>query len=615
MPIRAVQAELNVAEVPCQEDARIHGESNLRPFRDGWLILKMFVRERLQHGRRLSSPDAQEVARPAQELTLAADLALTGGPEAAGGGCFNHGMSPDAREQPPAGDEPPEHAALGRRIFLSTASNYVGQIVVIGVWFLLTPFILDRLGATQYGLWVLVASFLAYGTLLDLGVNEAVVKYVAEHRAKGDSDAASSLIATTLWIYMALGLAVFVLGFALAGPLISLFNLPPGEHDTGVWLVRLTALGLAAELPAGTAFAVLRGLHRFDLMNLIGSAAILTLAAGTAIVLLLGGGVLAMAAITVPLTLLWQIPAIYAIRRTAPDLRFGLRGGRRENLRTVASFSSALFGLNVADVIKRKTDEIVIAASLPVAAVAPYSVARRVSELPEMLTYQFAKVLMPLASQLDAEGDRGMLRAIYVNSTRLALGIFVAVGASMIVFAEPLLVAWVGRAYAKDADVVVILTCAALTEVAMWPAIFLLQGMDRHRPLVVFAVGSAALNLGLSIWLVGPLGVKGVALATLIASGLQMVLVLPFSMRVNGVRAATLLRDVLLPVAVPLVPAAAVLVAEREWLAPGSLVTIALAGIAGAAVYGAVFLSFPQAVRERELLRGGIARMRAARRT
>ncbi len=522
-------------------------------------------------------------------------------------------MSPDAREQPPAGEEPSRHEAISRHILLSTAANYVGQIVTIAVWFLLTPFILDQLGATQYGLWVLVASFLAYGTLLDLGVNEAVVKYVAEHRARGESEKASSLIATTLWIYAGIGLIVFVVGCLIAAPLIDLFNLPADERDTGIWLVRLTAFGLAVELPAGTAFAVLRGLHRFDLMNLIGSAAMLTLAGGTALVLLLGGGVLWMAAISVPLTLLWQFPAMYAIRRTAPDLRFGLRGARRENLRTVASFSSALFGLNIADVVKRKTDEIVIAASLPVAAVAPYSVARRISELPEMLTYQFAKVLMPLASQLNAEGDRSLLRAIYVASTRLALGIFVAVGAGMVVFAEPLLVAWVGELYAKDSAVVVILTGALLCEVAMWPAIYLLQGMDRHRPLVVFAVGSAILNLGLSIWLVGPLGVKGVALATLIASGIQLLFVLPYSMRVNSVSARAIFSDVVLPVAIPLVPAAAVLLAEREWLAPSHLVTIALAGLTGALVYAAVYLRFPQAARERELLHGGIALLRAGR--
>ena len=104
-------------------------------------------------------------------------------------------MSPDPREQPPAGDEPPEHAALSRRVFLSTFSNYVGQIVTIGVWFLLTPFILDRLGATQYGLWVLVASFLAYGTLLDLGVNEAVEDERRQEEPDADRDDLPDVVA------------------------------------------------------------------------------------------------------------------------------------------------------------------------------------------------------------------------------------------------------------------------------------------------------------------------------------------------------------------------------------------------------------------------------------
>jgi O-antigen/teichoic acid export membrane protein len=149
----------------------------------------------------------------------------------------------------------------------------------------------------------------------------------------------------------------------------------------------------------------------------------------------------------------------------------------------------------------------------------------------------------------------------------------------------------------------------------MWPAIYMLQGMDRHRPLVIFAVGSAVLNLGLSIWLVGPLDVKGVALATLIASGLEMLLVVPYAMRVNRVRVTTVLRDVLVPVTLPLIPAAALLVAERELLAPSNLVTIALAGFAGAVAYGVCFLCFPQAVRERALLRDGIGRLRAVRST
>ena len=47
LTLRAVQARLNVVEVPSWEGRRIHGSSNLRSFRDGWRILKLIVRERM----------------------------------------------------------------------------------------------------------------------------------------------------------------------------------------------------------------------------------------------------------------------------------------------------------------------------------------------------------------------------------------------------------------------------------------------------------------------------------------------------------------------------------------------------------------------------------------
>lgn len=45
MCIRAARAGLKVTEVACHEDRRIHGSSNLRPFRDGWRILALIMRE------------------------------------------------------------------------------------------------------------------------------------------------------------------------------------------------------------------------------------------------------------------------------------------------------------------------------------------------------------------------------------------------------------------------------------------------------------------------------------------------------------------------------------------------------------------------------------------
>ena len=45
---------------------------------------------------------------------------------------------------------------VARHVLLSSLSNYIGKIINLGVWFVLTPFILDRLRESLFGLWALV---------------------------------------------------------------------------------------------------------------------------------------------------------------------------------------------------------------------------------------------------------------------------------------------------------------------------------------------------------------------------------------------------------------------------------------------------------------------------
>lgn len=47
MHIRAIKAELKIAEVPSFEHQRIYGQSNLNTFADGWKILRLIAKERI----------------------------------------------------------------------------------------------------------------------------------------------------------------------------------------------------------------------------------------------------------------------------------------------------------------------------------------------------------------------------------------------------------------------------------------------------------------------------------------------------------------------------------------------------------------------------------------
>ncbi len=58
--IRVAQAGLDVVEVPSYEYDRVHGESNLRTFRDGWRVLATIFRERA----RASGPEGDGRCTP-----------------------------------------------------------------------------------------------------------------------------------------------------------------------------------------------------------------------------------------------------------------------------------------------------------------------------------------------------------------------------------------------------------------------------------------------------------------------------------------------------------------------------------------------------------------------
>src|SRR5215204_5902417 len=102
--------------------------------------------------------------------------------------------------------------ALTKHVFKSTLTNYFAKLVTFGTWFLLTPFILHRLGPTGYGIWVLVGSVVAYGSLFGLGISGTLVKFVAQHRVRGENNQARRLIATALCLYSVLGLIAIALG-------------------------------------------------------------------------------------------------------------------------------------------------------------------------------------------------------------------------------------------------------------------------------------------------------------------------------------------------------------------------------------------------------------------
>ena len=71
---------------------------------------------------------------------------------------------------------------------LTVARNVSTRYLAIGVEAILglviLPFNVAHLGTAAYGLWMLTASVTTYFSVLDLGYSGALVKFVAQYRAR-----------------------------------------------------------------------------------------------------------------------------------------------------------------------------------------------------------------------------------------------------------------------------------------------------------------------------------------------------------------------------------------------------------------------------------------------
>jgi O-antigen/teichoic acid export membrane protein len=331
---------------------------------------------------------------------------------------------------------------------------------------------------------------------------------------------------------------------------------------------------------------------------------------------MLGGGIEALVLVSLAVTAVVQLPALWLLRRIAPDLRFGWRGATRRTARKLTAFSWYIFVSQSATRVQYRTDELIIGAYLPVASVTPYALARRLAEVAQALTDQFMRVLTPLAAELNAVDDTTRLRVVFLHGTRLSLAIHIPVALATALMAGPLLGAWLGAEYVRYAPLVWLLSAAFLIDTGLWPAGAMLQAISRHQRLAAFAIFGAASNVALSIVLVRRWGLEGVAAATLITTLVTSYgLIAPYALSTLGVRAGAVLRSVLWPVLIPVLPSALAMLAVRHLVGTGSLPVVLATMALGAATYWAVFYLEGATMAERTWVRASVrsavARVRA----
>jgi O-antigen/teichoic acid export membrane protein len=504
----------------------------------------------------------------------------------------------------------PESQTTGRRgLVCSAAANCAGFATQVAAAFFISPVLVHGLGDRRYGIWSLVESVLAYLMLFDLGVAASVVRYVARFEATRDPVALNRVFSASVCIFAAAGTAILAVTLAVAFPTFGLLHVPEDLATEARWMLVLLGLNLAVGLPMGVFACVLDGLGRYPAKSAIRAAGTVVRAGLFLFVMHSGGGLLWVAVTVTACALLEHLGMAVAARRYLPGLRFSPRLADRPTLRAIRSYSVDALLAMVAGRVSFQTDAIVINAFLLPQSITLFAVAGRLVEYAKDSLRVATMVLTPAVSALEARGDSAAIRGVLIDSTRYVMWLILPVQLGLLLLGRPFLLLWMGAEYAElSYPTLAILALPLSLALSQSVSSRILYGTGRLRWFARAVIAEAAANLVLSILLVGPYGIEGVALGTAIPNVLLNCAVAVYVCRTLGVGVgAYLRRSFLVPCAAALLPAG-VWLAAAHWAAPDGWLSFALtlaAGLAGYAVLAAAAEFGP-----RSILRHALAALR-----
>jgi O-antigen/teichoic acid export membrane protein len=479
---------------------------------------------------------------------------------------------------------------LAKKLIQGSFLRVLNLFTSIGATFLITPFVISTIGDRWYGLWILASSFVVYYSFFDLGLSQAVQRFISQALGAGDHEEANRVFNTCLFLFIAAGSAILAVSVTLAA-LSAYFARTPAEIPVFRLVIVLIGLDTAASFPIRAFDGYLYAHVRYDVGNIVELVKVIV---RTALIFLFlqnmdhGAGVVALSIISVVTALAEYSLCVVIVLKLYPAIKVRFSYFTKARLRALLSYSIYSFVSNVADRLRFQIDTIIISAFLGLGLVTHYNIGSRFGQYHMMLISSAIALMMPVFSKFEAQKDYDQIRNSFLFVTKLNTILAVFIGGGIIVFGKPFIVRWMGPEYVDAYDVMLVMTIGLIFNTAQTTAKTLLQGLSRHRAYAVIVTVETAVKIALTIALIKPLGITGAALGTTIPTILSNAIAIPiYAARAVRIGYWYYVKSQLRVVALNAVMLGSAWLALRNYLTPDYLRLFLAGGVVSLAVLAA----------------------------
>ncbi|QLG46703.1 lipopolysaccharide biosynthesis protein [Costertonia aggregata] len=327
--------------------------------------------------------------------------------------------------------------------------NYTTIILTNVVGLFLTPFIIKQLGDAEYGLYTLIGAFVGYIAVLDFGLTNTVVRFVAKYRAEKDKEGEENFLATTMIIYAVISTLVIIVGTICYFNIDSIFenSLNPKQMESAKIMFAILIVSLAIVLPAGVFDGVCFGYEKFvfpKMTKIIRYVLRSLLVVG---VLLLGGDAVSMVILDVSLNVIFiTIMMVYVFRNL--KVKFKLHDFNKRLLRKIFGYSIWIFIFVLVGQFQWRVGQMVLGIVANPVTVAIFAVGVMLGTYYGAFSTAISGVFLPRATQMTVHNATPeQLTDMMIKIGRLSFIALMYILGAFLLYGKQFVYLWVGESY------------------------------------------------------------------------------------------------------------------------------------------------------------------------
>ncbi|PWU19381.1 MAG: polysaccharide biosynthesis protein [Verrucomicrobia bacterium] len=421
-------------------------------------------------------------------------------------------------------------AAKPARLTANLCAN-IAQLalsLVVGVWYV--PYLVRQLGPAAYGLIPLTSVITSYMTLITVGLESAVGRFQTLALTREDHENANIVFNVALWSNVALSALLLIPAIVAIAQAEHLIRIPPGYETATRWLFGGTIVAFLLnqiKTPFTVSFFCR---NRIDLQNLVAAAETLT-RVGLVVVLFwvlsprieyVGVAILAGTLVALAGTVwLWKV--------LTPTLHISWRLFDWKMLRELCCTGGWVIVSQIGVMLYLNIDLVVANRLFGAEQSGRYAAVLQLPFLLRSLSLAVGGVFAPTMFNIYARDDIAALVA-YLRRSIKFLGLVMALPIGLTCgFAEPLLRLWLGKSFGSLAPLLVVMSIHLCINLAMYPLYPLSLAVNKVKTPGWVTLGVGLLNLGLALFLAGPIGwgLYGIAAAGAITLTIRHLLFTP----------------------------------------------------------------------------------------